>query len=177
MHWIVSFHSTSRGRSFRALSTHYFMFSYNAVLSSAPSKAIPSLTLKSLSALNGAECGMFSQSKYSLDELHWTEVNFICNISRGWQKSTVGVFSRCHHTSTQDPVSQSLHLGTNINFRNSCPCFCPFLLIPPLFCMPSAQSWQVFAESCCEPDQWLSQSKNQRASILITSVQLKLWIP
>lgn len=132
---------------------------------------------KSHSALNGAEQGIFSQSKYRLGELHWTEVNCICHISRGWQKSTLGVFSRCHLTSTQGPVSQSRHFGTSTDFRNSCPCFYPFLLIPPLFCTPSAQSWQVFAESCCEPDQWLSQSKNQTTSILITSVQLKLWIP
>lgn len=82
-----------------------------------------------------------------------------------------------HLTSPQGPVSQSRHFGTNTDFRNSCPCFYPFLLIPSLFCVPSAQSWQVFAESCCEPDQWLSQSQNQRTSILIMSVQLKLWIP
>lgn len=41
-------------------------------------------------------------------ELHWTEVNSVCHISRGWQKSIVGVFHRCHISSGPSVTKQAL---------------------------------------------------------------------
>lgn len=126
MHWIkISFHFTSRGRSFRALSTHSFMFSNNAVVPSAPSKAIPSLpslpsvTQQPHSALNGAEHGIFSWANRA-----WMSCTAL--------KSTVFVtypeMTKIHCRCVTSPQlrAQCHKAGTVVPTLTPCPCFYPF---------------------------------------------------